>query len=108
MQATPLAVGSYGLKDAVYRDNFEDEHVGSEPAFSEGVVVTRVTDDKVFVRDWRIAGDTGGPAGLEHFEEAKHTCDFNFVFSHERELTGDDSFNGDDPVLRAQLIRKLP
>ena len=108
MPNTPLSIGSYGLIPATHSSIYEDEYVGSQPPYSQGVVVTRVADKKIFVRDWHINSHFNGHDCLKKFEEAKHKCEFTFAFSHEREHVGSDPFDGTDSVLKAQLIKQLP
>lgn len=108
MQTPGLSTGSYGIKPLEHTSIYEDEHVGGLPPFVEGVVVTRVSEDKVFVREWKIHSHFEGKDCLEKFEEAKHNYDFEFEFSHEREQSNNDIFDGSDPRLKAQLMKKLP
>ncbi len=107
MQDSILAIGSYGVGTASLLSSFEDECVGSPPAFSEGIVVSRFEGEKVYIRDWHIKSHHTGEHALEHFEEAKNHQDFDFNFSKEREIKEGEMLDGDDPVLQKQLKSKL-
>jgi len=107
MQATSPLVGNYGVLTSSLLSSFEDECVGRPPDFIEGVVVSRVEGEKIYVRDWCINSHFTGEQALEKFEEAKNNQDFDFTFSSEREIKKSDTFNGADPVLQKQLRRQL-
>ena len=87
--------------------SFEDECVGSSPHSKEGIVVTRIEGEKVYVCDWHVNSHFQGEQVLEKFEEAKHHQNFEFTFSSERELQEDEYIGGVDPILKAQLRKKL-
>tara|TARA_R110000868_G_scaffold195530_1_gene441192 strand:- start:158 stop:484 length:327 start_codon:yes stop_codon:yes gene_type:complete len=107
MQMTPLDIGSYGVAPSQPLSGYEDECVGSTPQALQGIVVTRIEGDKVFVSDWSINSHFEGEQTLEQFEEAKHNQDFDAVFSNEHELREDECLDGTDSMLKAQLRRKL-
>jgi hypothetical protein len=107
MQGSILSIGSYGVGTQSLLGSYEDECVGSPPAFSEGIVVSRMEGEKVYVRDWHIQAHFTGEQALEHFEEAKNHQQFDFAFSDEREAQDGDIFDGDDPILQKQLKSKL-
>ncbi len=107
MHTTHLDIGSYGVAAGQALSSYEDECVGSSPLAVCGIVVTHIEGDKVRVRDWHITCHFEGEHTLEQFEEAKHNQDFQFTFSHERDLKADEALDGTDPTLREQLRRKL-
>ena len=107
MQGSILAIGSYGIGTGSLLGSFEDECVGSPPAFSEGIVVSRFEGERVYIRDWHINSHFTGEQALEHFEEAKNNQDFDFTFSSEREIQEGEILDGDDPILQKQLKSKL-
>lgn len=107
MQGSVLSIGSYGVGTASLLSSYEDECVGSPPAFSEGIVVSRMDGEKVYVRDWHITSHFTGEHALEQFEEAKNHQAFDFTFSSEREIHEGEMLDGDDPVLQKQLKSKL-
>lgn len=101
-QSTANGVGTASLLNS-----FEDECVGSPPAFSKGIF-SPVSREKQSISEAgaSILHFTGGQA-LEHFEEAKNHQDFDFTFSSEREIQEAEMLDGDDPVLQKQLKSKL-
>jgi len=107
MQGSILSIGSYGVGTASLLSSFEDECVGSPPAFSEGIVVSRFEGEAVYIRDWHVTAHFTGELALEHFEEAKNHQDFDFTFSSEREIQEGEMLDGDDPVLQKHLKSKL-
>ena len=107
MQNTPLQIGCYGVEPGLVLNAFEDECVGNLPTARKGIIVTKVEDDRVLVREWKVRFHFEGEHALEHFEEAKHNQQFDFSFSDERELEENESLDGSDPMLRKQLCRKL-
>lgn len=107
MQGSILAIGSFGIAPNSLLSSFEDECVGSPPAFSEGIVISRMEGDKIYVRDWHINFHSTAEHALEHFEEVKNHQDFDFTFSSEREIKEGEIIDGDDPVLQKQLKTKL-
>lgn len=107
MQGSILSIGSYGVGLASLLSSYEDECVGSPPAFKEGIVVSRFEGETVYIRDWHITSHFKGEQALEHFEEIKNHQDFDFVFSSEREIKEGEMIDGDDPVLQKQLKSKL-
>jgi len=107
MQGSILSIGSYGVGIASLLSSFEDECVGSPPAFSEGIVVSRFEGETVYIRDWHISSHHTGEHALEHFEEEKNQQRFDFSFSSEREIQEGEMLDGDDPVLQKQLKIKL-
>jgi len=102
-----LSIGSYGVGTGSLLGSFEDECVGSPPAFSEGIVISRMEGERIYIRDWHITSHFTGEQALEHFEEAKNNQNFDFTFSAEREVQEGDIFDGDDPALQKQLKSKL-
>ncbi len=100
-------IGSYGVSPATRISTYEDECVGSGPLDVEGIIVTRVDGEKVFVRDWHINSYFEGDKSLKQFEETKHSQSFDFSFSNERELKEEEQLNGADSILRGQLCKKL-
>lgn len=106
MQTNNLEVGSYGVAAGVLLSSFEDECVGHSPQAFEGIVVTRIDAEKVFVCDWHISAHFEGEHTLEQFEEAKNSQEFNFSFSGERELQAGECLDGTDPVLKQQLRKQ--
>jgi len=101
------AIGSYAVVDSDVLNSFEDECVGSLPPCREGIVVSRIVGEKVYISDWQLQMKFNGDQLLEQFEEAKHNQDFNFTFSSERELQAGENLDGTDPALRAQLFKNL-
>ena len=85
---------------------FEDECVGNSPGAIQGIVVTRIEADKVFVSDWNISSHFVGDNVLEQFEEAKNSQNFEFSFRNERALREEDCLDGVDPVLKQQLRKQ--
>ena len=98
-----MIIGSFGVTRGAALRGFEDECVGNSPEAIEGIVVTRLEDQKVFVCDWHINAHFEGSGALEQFEEAKNSQNFDYTFSGERELQKDESLDGTDPVLMNQL-----
>lgn len=78
--------------------SFEDECVGSAPAFIEGIIVSRIEAERIYVREWRINSHFTGEQALEQFEEAKNIQNFDFTFSNEWEIQKGDTFDGCDSV----------
>ncbi len=106
-QTMDLDIGSYGVNQNIPLNPCEDDCVGSPPPFIEGIVVSRIKDERVYVCSWIINSHFKGPQTLRQFEEAKHTQDFDFNFSGERELQEDERLNGEDPILKEKLRKKL-
>ncbi|NRB40260.1 MAG: hypothetical protein HRU20_17635 [Pseudomonadales bacterium] len=103
----PPELGSYGTTPPPLFINFEDECVGSQPLYTQGIVVSRIEADKIFVSHWQVHTHFDGTQLLEQFEEAKHTQNFEVSFSNEHELLADENLNGNDPLLKAHLTQKL-
>ena len=101
-----MIIGSYGVTGGAALHGFEDECVGNCPQAFEGVVVTRIEGEKVFVCDWHISSHFKGENVLEQFEEAKTYQNFAFSFSTERELLKADNLDGSDPVLQQKLLKQ--
>lgn len=107
MSARQLEIGSYGAIAPAASSLFEDEGVGNELVSSNGIVVSRIENDDIYVREWSIGSHFEGADALEKFEEARQQYAFDFTFSLERIMTDNDTLDGADAVLKQQLKKQL-
>lgn len=107
MSTDQIAIGSYGVRLPDTSSQFEDEGIGNALIPTHGIVVSRIEDDIVYVREWSISSHFTGAHALEKFEEAREHYDFDFNFSPERELSDSEQLDGHDEALKTQLKKQL-
>ena len=99
--------GHYGVLPDKHLSVYEDESACHGLVCKRGIIVSRIENQEVFVREWRVRSEFAGRSAYELFEEARERHAFDFLFSPERRLRQDDELNGADPVLRQQLVTQL-
>lgn len=105
--AHEMRLGTYGVLPDKHMSVYEDESACHGLVSKRGIIVSRVENQEVFVREWRVKSEFAGRSAYELFEEARERHAFDFLFSPERRLRQDDELNGADPVLRQQLFSQL-
>lgn len=99
--------GKYGVLPDKHMSVYEDESTCHGLVCKRGIIVSRIENSEVFVREWRVKSEFAGRSAYELFEEARERHAFDYLFSPERRLRQDDELNGADPVLRQQLFAQL-
>jgi hypothetical protein len=107
MSTDQTAIGSYGVRPPDTSSQFEDEGIGNTLIPTHGIVVSRIEDAVVYVREWSISSHFSGAHALEKFEEAREHYDFDFTFSAEREVSAGEQLDGHDEALKTQLRKQL-
>jgi len=106
-QGHEMRPGTYGVLPDKHLSVYEDESACHGLVCKRGIIVSRVENQEVFVREWRVKSEFSGRSAYELFEEARERHAFDFLFSPERRLRQDDELNGADQVLRQQLVLQL-
>lgn len=102
-----LRPGTYGVFPDKHASIYEDESACHGLVCKRGIIVSRIENSEVFVREWRVKSEFAGRSAYELFEEARERHAFDYLFSPERRLRHDDELNGCDPVLRQQLVTQM-
>lgn len=100
-------VGSYGVSSGMASNGFEDECAGPSLMSTAGIIVSRIEDEQVYVRDWQVRAAFSGEQSYQKYEEAREHMAFDYNFSDERIIRDGERIDGGDPVLQRQLSQGL-